>query len=281
MCPDGPLPTDDDLDFFHENGYWLSPRLIDEDQIAALRRAHDALFRAERDFDVCGFWGPLEPAGADSPGLRQCNNGWWFNAEIRKLVTSPLIGAIAARFLQTSEVRLWHDQVLWKPGLGPQGPSLEGNVGWHQDYRSWKASTTPRMLTVNVVLQDTDLALGAMQVIHGSHKWGLIEGKGGFSDPDLEKLKAQYLAEGHGWEPVTCKLGAGCASFHHSLTIHGSGPNLSAAPRLSIAIHLQSADCSYSGNWHSNVMGLGPNARVGQLFTGDWWPVLWRAGYPS
>ena len=101
MCPDGPLPTDDDLDFFHENGYWLSPRLIGADQIAALRRAHDALFRAERNFDACGFWGPLEPALADSPGLRQCNNGWWFNAEIRKLVTAPLIGAIAARVLQT------------------------------------------------------------------------------------------------------------------------------------------------------------------------------------
>ena len=66
MCPDGPLPTDDDLDFFHENGYWLSPRLIGEDQIAALRRAHDALFRAERDFDVCGL-GPTGTGGCRQP----------------------------------------------------------------------------------------------------------------------------------------------------------------------------------------------------------------------
>ena len=269
--------TDADVCFFAENGYWLSPKLIDDDHIAALRQAHERIFRGERDFDSPGFLGQWEAAAEDSPKLRQCNNGWWINAEIRKLVTSPLIGRIAAMLMHTPQVRLWHDQVLSKPDLGSCVQSDEGNVGWHQDYRSWKASTTSNMITANVVLQETTLHNGGMQVIRGSHKWGLVEEKGGFHNHDLETLEQQYMAEGRGWEPVVCRLEAGCASFHHSLTIHGSGPNLSAAPRLTVAIHLQSEACAYSGHWHSNVTGLGPYARIGQRFTGEWWPTLWNA----
>jgi ectoine hydroxylase-related dioxygenase (phytanoyl-CoA dioxygenase family) len=34
-------------------------------------------------------------------------------------------------------------------------------------------------------------------------------------------------------------LEKGQVSFHHCLTIHGSGPNRGTAPRRSIAVHLQ------------------------------------------
>jgi ectoine hydroxylase-related dioxygenase (phytanoyl-CoA dioxygenase family) len=40
-------------------------------------------------------------------------------------------------------------------------------------------------------------------------------------------------------------LKKGEVSFHHCLTIHGSGPNHSTNPRRSIAIHLQDA----SNHW--------------------------------
>jgi hypothetical protein len=41
------------------------------------------------------------------------------------------------------------------------------------------------------------------------------------------------------WEEVAAALPAGGASFHHRLTVHGSGPNLGETPRLSVAIHLR------------------------------------------
>lgn len=34
-------------------------------------------------------------------------------------------------------------------------------------------------------------------------------------------------------------IGAGAMSFHHRLTIHGSGPNNSSRPRQSFAVHLR------------------------------------------
>ena len=48
-------------------------------------------------------------------------------------------------------------------------------------------------------------------------------------------------------------LPRGSVTFHHCGTVHGSGPNRSAAPRRSMAIHLQPAD-----NRHR---GLGDDAR--------------------
>ena len=53
---------------------------------------------------------------------------------------SPVLGEMAARLMGTSEVRLWHDQAIWKPGQADRGAnaSLDGNVGWHQDYAHWQ-----------------------------------------------------------------------------------------------------------------------------------------------
>ena len=46
------------------------------------------------------------------------------------------------------------------------------------------------------------------------------------------------------WRDKPTILRAGQAAFHHSLTVHGSGPNTLAAPRLALAIHMQPADCA-------------------------------------
>ena len=71
--------------------------------------------------------------------------------------------------------------------------------------------------------------------LSGSHKWGLIEGSNTFFDQDLEALAKRYAAEGKGeWLDEPCILEAGQASFHHALTFHGSGPNLTDEPRLSV-----------------------------------------------
>lgn len=61
------------------------------------------------------------------------NNSWWINSTIRSAVTSKEIGKIAADLLGISEIRLWHDQAICKPGGVCEGDS-SGNIGWHQDY---------------------------------------------------------------------------------------------------------------------------------------------------
>ncbi len=271
------LVTDAVVEEYWERGYWRSPRLFTDEQIAELRAAHERFWRRELDHEIPSQYG-FTPVDLNSLKLRQDCNGWWVNDVIRAAVTSPLIGAIAARLMKTDVVRLWHDQVIYKPGVGPDGTTDAGNVGWHQDFGYWKACSTTNMCTAWVALQDTDLRNGGMRTIVGSHRWGLIEGSDMFHTKDLETLAKTYAAQGKGeWIDEPCILKAGEVSFHHALTFHGSGPNNTHEPRLSVVAHMMPGDCVYrSGQqWHPNLVFLGPNAREGQPFVGDYWPQMW------
>jgi ectoine hydroxylase-related dioxygenase (phytanoyl-CoA dioxygenase family) len=206
-------------------------------------------------------------------------NGWWINEAIREIVLSPKIGRIGARLMGTDEVRLWHDQVLYKPGSGSR-EEKSGNVGWHQDYGHWQCASTQNMCTAWIALQDTDLGNGGMRTIVGSHKWGLSEDSYTFGEKDLEGLRKRFEREGQPWIDEPCVLKAGQASFHHSLTFHGSGPNLSDQPRLSIVVHMMPADCAYRNHrqYHPNAALLGPGAREGDLYAGKFFPTIWKKG---
>lgn len=271
--------TDVVVEEYWERGYWISPKLFDDEQIARLRAAHERLWAGDHDYEVPPQYGvtACDPA---SPKVRQQCNAFWLNAEIRAAVTAPILGAIGARLMGVESVRLWHDQAIYKPGTAGQQVTKAGNIGWHQDFGYWKASSTTNMCTAWVALQDTDLSNGGMRTIVGSHKWGLIEGSAAFGDKDLEALAAQFASQGGGeWRDEPCILKAGEASFHHCLTFHGSGPNRTDQPRLSVIAHMMPGDTVYRAGqqWHPNLVFLGPNARDGQPFDGDYFPLLWPA----
>lgn len=66
-------------------------------------------------------------------------------------------------------------------------------------------------------------------------------------------------------------------SFHHALTFHGSGPNRTSQPRLSVVSHMMPGDTTFRAGQmpHPNLTLLGPNAYDGQPFTGDYFPLMW------
>ncbi len=271
------IVTEAVLSEYGERGYWVSPKLFDDAQIERLRAAHDHLWAGQYDHAIPSQYGlpTIDPA---TPNLRQILNGFWVNDEIRAAVTSPVIGKLAAHLMGVDSVRLWADQVLYKPGTASQPVTNIANIGWHQDYGYWQAASTQNMCTAWVALQDTDLSNGGMRTVVGSHKWGLIPESDSFGIKDLEVLAAKFAQDGaHPWLDEPCILKAGQASFHHSLCFHGSGPNTSAAPRLSIVAHLMPGDTVYRAGRqpHPNLVFLGPRAYDGQPYIGDFWPQLW------
>ena len=262
---------------YWERGYWISPKLFDDDQIQRLRAAHERLWTGQHDYPIPSVYGFMAH-DLDTPKVRQQVDAFWFNEEIRRAVLSPVLGHIGARLMQVDTVRLWHDQAIWKPGTAGQDITNAGNIGWHQDYGFWQSASTDNMCSAWVALQDTDLTNGGMRTIVGSHKWGLIEGSNTFGSKDLEQLAAQFAAQGRSaWLDEPCLLKAGQVSFHHSLTFHGSGPNRSDQPRLSVVSHMMPGDTTYRAgqNPHPNLTFLGPNAYDGQPFAGDYFPILW------
>jgi hypothetical protein len=271
------MVTDADVEEYWDRGYWISPKLFDDDQIQRLRKAHDRLWAGDYDHPIPSQYG-IMPFDPTTFRVRQQVNAFWQNEEIRRAVTSPILGEIGARLMRVDTVRLWSDQVIYKPGTGVGEATNAGNIGWHQDYGFWQACSTTNMCTAWVALQDADLTNGGMRTIVGSHKWGLIEGSNTFGHKDLEQLAQHYTTLGGGaWLDEPCIMKAGQASFHHSLTFHGSGPNTTDRPRLCIISHMMPGDTVYRAGqqWHPNLVFLGPNAYDGQPFIGDYWPLMW------
>lgn len=268
------LLSDDDIQFYRDNGYWISPRIFDDAQLERLRRAHDRIWA--RDYDGDGF--PLSEweSNGNPLQLRKMDNAWWVNDEVRDAVTNPLLGRMAAELMETDEVRLWYDQVIYKPGAVSREAVFSGNVGWHQDYAYWQCTSSDNLVTAWIALQDTDLSNGCMKVVPGSHRWGLVPASDSFFNQNLGELKDRFAREGREWREVPMTLKAGHASFHHSLAFHASGPNLSDAPRLSVVSHLMPADMAYKNKGQNvdNIRLLGPRPQEGQKFANEYFPLL-------
>ncbi len=263
---------------YKESGFWIAPKLFNDDQIARLRSAQDRLWAGDFDNDIPSQYG-INLIDPGSPDVRQQCNGFWQMNDVRQAVTAPLIGAIGSRFMATDQVRLWHDQVVYKPGLGPNGMhQTAGNIGWHQDYGHWQCSNTANMCTAWIALQDITMEMGPMFMILGSHKWGLLEGSNTFGQKDLDGLQKRFSAQTESdWQPVPCLMKAGQVSFHHALTLHGSGPNVSDEPRMCVISHMMPEGTAYRAGemGHPNLVFLGPNAQDGMLFDGDFFPQIW------
>jgi len=273
-----PQLTDAEKSEYRERGYWVSPKLLDDEQIATLRHAIERIMNGERDRQTHG-WQGVKEFDLQGKAVCQYTNAWWINEEIERALHHPAIGGIGAQLMNTPEVRVWHDQVIWKPGVGANGEdNSDGNVGWHQDYGHWQCANTDNFCTAWIALQDTDLTNGGMRTIVGSHKWGLTEDSYTFGEKDLDGLRKKFEKADQPWIDEPCVLKAGQASFHHALTFHGSGPNLSDEPRLCLIVHMMPKGCGLrkdAPRWHLCGTLLGPHARADQPYEGPFFPQIW------
>lgn len=269
--------TEADISLYEQNGFWTGPKILDDDVIAELRKEFERVFSDDRDFPNYG-WQGQRVYELDSPRIRQYTNGWWINETIRRVIHTPAIGYIGSRLMGTTEARVWHDQVLWKPGAAETEEDYnEGNVGWHQDYAHWQCSNTTNMCTAWIALQDIEMSMGPMRFVKGSHKWGLFEDANTFGHKDLEALKAKYSEGKRDWQEEPILLKAGHASFHHALTFHGSGRNCSSDPRLSLIVHMMPKGCGFKsdGRHHLCATLLGPDIAEGTPYEGKFFPRIW------
>lgn len=268
------LPTAEDVHFFRENGYWVSPKLFTDEQLARIVEHQDNIYEENYETGRApyrGYW-----KKSDNPaGLRKTDNSHWADLTLRSVATDPTIGAIAAKLMEADVIRLWHDQLLYKPGRGTGKETA--NVGWHQDYIYWQCAAEPSLVTAWVAFVDVDLSNGCMQAVPRSHKWGLLN-VNNFFEQNLKKQEEEMdIPEGEQFRTVPLIMKAGQVSFHHALTIHGSGANVTDLPRRSMAVHLMTGDTRYragtKSDKHMNVALLG--GQDNDRFEGDAFPVLY------
>ncbi|GAA1939123.1 phytanoyl-CoA dioxygenase family protein [Kitasatospora viridis] len=231
------LPTDQDVASYQENGYWISPPILSDEVLDAAERGMHRHYAEDVDHDLAGdphreLWGWR---ATDGEVLRKNDYASLRVDELALLVGQSVISATAARLSGAAEIRLWHDQLLYKPS----GAARPGNVGWHTDRQYWRSCASQQMLTAWVPFHDVTEAHGPLMFAAGSHRWQ-EEADLSFFDQDLSTI-GRY-ADAHDLRIVTATLGRGQVSFHHVRTLHGSGPNHSGEARRSIAVHLQPGD---------------------------------------
>jgi ectoine hydroxylase-related dioxygenase (phytanoyl-CoA dioxygenase family) len=236
---------------YDHDGYWIAPVLFDEREVATFLAATQRVVEGDHRGDRAPVLAlPLEPGPLD---LRKIDDAWWADPDLAALATDARLGEIAAALLGADTVRLWQDQLLYKP---PGGPS-ETTIGWHQDWASWSTvASHGAFVTAWVAFDDVDVSNGAMQMLRGSHEWGLLPGASDFFGTDREAQLGR-LGGDRAIDPRTVTLAAGQVSFHHPLTFHGSGPNTSDRMRRSLAIHFVDGSVtavSEPGGWqHYNL----------------------------
>jgi ectoine hydroxylase-related dioxygenase (phytanoyl-CoA dioxygenase family) len=172
-------------------------------------------------------------------------NGRLLDADIWSLVTRAELGRCAARLLETSAVSVIEDQLLDKP---PGGAPL----ATHQDYRYWQFSTSPRMLTCWVALDDMTPENGTVHVVPGSHRWGQQAVERDIAEDFRDSVNGaiNYLRVAEALRPPDAEIQftpvivpAGGGVLFHSLTIHSSGRNTTDRRRRALSVHYASAEC--------------------------------------
>ncbi|MES2639519.1 MAG: phytanoyl-CoA dioxygenase family protein [Myxococcota bacterium] len=241
------LPSEDDVTFYEQHGYYTSARIYADDELDDAVYGSERYYAGERDtvFPLRG--GYLDWRPEDGEGLRQNDYVSLQNDEIRRLVEHPLLGAIAARLCrETESVRLFHDQLVYKPPGELEGTTI---VGWHTDRAYWRTCTSDRMLTAWIPFHAVDARSGTLTVIDGSHRWEGAERLHTFRDKDLAGLASRMFPAGAGVREVPMTLARGAVSFHHCRLIHGSYPNRGVRPRVALAVHMQDAANRYIAHY--------------------------------
>jgi Phytanoyl-CoA dioxygenase (PhyH) len=236
------LPTEDEIAFYEEHGWYISPQIIADEVINQAILGSERFYRGDRDGVLPVSQGYSDWKPEDGDGIRNNEFVSLQNRELRQLAMQPIIGAIAARLARTDQIRLFDDQLVYKP---PQDRTDEGVVGWHCDRAYWSTCTSDQLLTAWIPFHDCEEARGPLAVMDGSHRWSGLEEFRYFNQKNLAELKAQLQQEGRTVSIVPMELKKGQVSFHHCWTVHGSYPNRSSNPRLALAVHLQDSGNRY------------------------------------
>lgn len=232
------LPSPRDVEFYRDHGWWISGRIFSDNELESAVAGSERFYAGEWDAPLpkgAPGWGWT---AADGNCLRKNDHASLQIRALAQLVRKPILAEIAARLSGADTIRLWHDQLLLKPASG-SGPT---NVGWHTDRSYWQTCSSQDMLTAWIPFQDIDETVGPVQMMDGSHRFDAHSEELSFFAQDLDRLESLIESGGKSKLKVPMLMGRGQVSFHHCLTLHGSGPNLSAKPRRSLAVHLQPGD---------------------------------------
>lgn len=238
------LPTEKDVCFYEEHGWYISPPVIPESTIENAIAGSQAFYRGERDGTLPFDTGYSNWTPEDGDTVRNNEFVSLQKKELKQLALQPIIGAIAARLARTKEIRVLDDQLVYKPA-SKTNQQVNTTVGWHSDRAYWATCSSDNLLTAWIPFHDCDEARGPLVVLDKSHRWSGLQNMRHFNNSNLSQVTDELQGEGKKVVKIPMTLKKGQVSFHHCWTIHGSYPNRSQLHRQAFAVHLQDQENHY------------------------------------
>lgn len=259
------LLTDQQVIFFHEQGYLAGVRLLSEVQIESLRDELAEFFQEDHVGRELWYEYHANESADTSRVLFHALGAWRLRRGFHDLLWNPAFVVPASQLLEGS-VRFWHDQLFCKPA------KHGGNVAWHQDYSYWTRTRPMAHLTCWIGLDPATVENGCLQYIPQSHNWDLLPMTELAGDMDgIKELltDAQYEQFQN---PVAIELEAGECSFHHPLMVHGSFSNSTDISRRATVINvIRDGVASYSDE---PLLSGVPAIPAGTKMEGQFFPLL-------
>ncbi|MDQ3742985.1 MAG: phytanoyl-CoA dioxygenase family protein [Acidobacteriota bacterium] len=222
--------TDEQLQFYEENGYLAGIRMLDAVQVEALRAELSELMNPEHPRSDLWYEFHSNESRDPSRVLFHALGAWRIAQGFHDLLWNPRF-TVAASQLLGGAVRFWHDQLFCKPARHG------GVVAWHQDYSYWTRTTPLAHLTCWVGLDDSTRENGCVHYVPGSQRWPDLPVTGLAGDMDsIQSVLTEEQKEK--FKPVAIELKAGECSFHHPRMIHGSFANSTPRPRRATVINV-------------------------------------------
>jgi len=152
---------DQQINEFREKGHTLIRGLLSEDEVAASR---NIIAGAVEKFNTEKR--KMEDRDTYGKAFLQIKNLWQNDVDVKKIVLSKRLGRVAADLLGAENVRIYHDQALFKEPGG-------GHTPWHQNLYYWPLDTD-KTITMWMPLVDIDVKMGMLTFASRSHQNGSV-----------------------------------------------------------------------------------------------------------
>lgn len=269
------------IEQFHRDGFLKGGIVLSEAEVDLLRAELDLVMEGKSVRKPVRNVNLLEGAGNMGMDMTvnekvvQIVNIWMASEAFYRHAQNATICEEIAQLSNTDTVRVWHDQIQYKP------PYSGGPTGWHQDHPLWPIIQPADLVSAWVALDDAVIENGCMWMVPGSHLWGNHQRYLASDDhfkpyhrqPEL--LPADAIVES-----VPFEIKKGQVGYHHCLTWHGSPHNRSSLKRRAIAVHYMPGHTRYEPTG-GHPMESHVKVQPGEILAGDDFPVVWTRATPQ
>lgn len=259
--------SDDQVDFFHEQGYLKGIRVLNDEQIDALRKELQEIADPKHPGHHLFYEFHSNESNDPNKVLFHALGHWRITPGFHDLLWNPALLMPASQLLGGS-VRFWHDQLFCKPA------KHGGVVAWHQDYSYWTRTQPMAHLTCWIALDDSTVENGCLRYVPGSHRWPLLPMPALAGDMDglREVLNEEQVKQFD--KEVLVEVKAGECAFHHPLLVHGSKENRSERSRRAAVMNYV-RDGVISAKSEELLHGV-PAINEGETLKGTYFPLLYQ-----